>query len=72
VLVLLLCCSCSGRTGQARERGEFIPRIILQIEERENGSMSVTVPGGEVLKPVLDVIFGIGAIVMFGELIMIL
>jgi uncharacterized membrane protein (DUF373 family) len=34
--------------------------------------MSATVPGGEVLKPILDAIFGIGAIVMFGEMIMIL
>jgi hypothetical protein len=34
--------------------------------------MSAIVPGGEVIKPILDVIFGIGAIVMFGELIMIL
>lgn len=34
--------------------------------------MSMGVPGGETLKPILDAAFGIGAIVMFGELILIL
>jgi hypothetical protein len=34
--------------------------------------MSVEITGGEVLKPILDAIFGIGAVVMFGELIIVL
>nr|MDO8099872.1 hypothetical protein [Candidatus Njordarchaeota archaeon] len=34
--------------------------------------MSVQVPGGQVLKPILDAMFGIGAIVFFGEIILVL
>jgi len=34
--------------------------------------MSVQVPGGQVLKPILDAMFGVGAIVFFGETILVL
>jgi len=52
--------------------GEFIPQVILQVAERQGDSMSVGTPGGQVLKPILDAMFGIGAVVMFGEVIIVL